>query len=880
MSIRPAARQEASHGSYTLTPGGDAAMKSASKATAAAAQSLTRRGRLLRLARVVLLALICALAFVIRLFAVVRFESIIHEFDPHFNFRATVLLAERGPGELWNWFDGSSWYPLGRDVGSTVYPALPLTAGLCWWLSRALGVPVSLRACAVFLPPLCSAITCIATYGLTLQVVRRGAHGAGLFAAAFVAVVPSYLSRSCAGAYDNESVAIPALVVTFALYLKALNTSGGAVLWAALSAVAYGYMVMAWGGHVFVVNLIAVHCVVLVLLCGRFSRRLYVAYSVWYALGGLLAVQTPFVRGKVMGGSSEYLAAHCAFTLVQVRAASPALGSALRKLGVRPAGALAIGSCLLMLLVAVRLASANEWADGRLRRLLDPTRAAASIVASVAEHQPARWSSLFKDLHVLQFLIPPGLILLAHGDANEHSVGRGSDESNDYDNRQQQQQQRVSESVSGAGSDARVRVRAPSDAKIFAVLFGCFALYFNGIMERCSLIFAPAACVVSGVAASRAVSIYAGKALACRRPRVLSDRDGAERPPSSAAEAKAAAVGTDDGCREQRWWRWRWCLRRRWLFLGVTIWLACSIVMVALLSLTCLFVQHAVWMAAVEFSSPAVVFEKGTHPSAQAHSTLPRSTMMGADTGHSSRSAFTSTSAYTYVDDFREAYSWLRFNTAEDAKVLAWWDYGYQLSALANRSTFVDNNTWNSTAIAAVGRVLAASEAEGARLMREMGAEYVMIVFGGVVGWPEDDIGKMLWPVRIASGVFPETVQESDYLTGGLGGQLRMDSAATPAVKQSLLVRCAYYRFDEYSRDDDGHGCGYDRARMTRGPFSSPGAAKMNEKKKEKLREGTRQQTELRGQLPPGLEYFEEVYSTRNWVVRIFALKPEPQRRS
>ena len=62
-----------------------------------------------------------------------------------------------------------------------------------------------------------------------------------------------------------------------------------------------------------------------------------------------------------------------------------------------------------------------------------------------------------------------------------------------------------------------------------------------------------------------------------------------------------------------------------------------------------------------------------------------------------------------------------------------------------------------------------------------------------------------------------------------------MDSAATPAVKQSLLVRCAYYRFDEYSRDDDGHGCGYDRARMTRGPFSSPGAAKMNEKKKEKV---------------------------------------------
>ena len=36
-------------------------------------------------------------------------------------------------------------------------------------------------------------------------------------------------------------------------------------------------------------------------------------------------------------------------------------------------------------------------------------------------------------------------------------------------------------------------------------------------------------------------------------------------------------------------------------------------------------------------------------------------------------------------DDFREAYWWLRMNTAEDAKVMSWWDYGYQITAMANR---------------------------------------------------------------------------------------------------------------------------------------------------------------------------------------------------
>ena len=32
------------------------------------------------------------------------------------------------------------------------------------------------------------------------------------------------------------------------------------------------------------------------------------------------------------------------------------------------------------------------------------------------------------------------------------------------------------------------------------------------------------------------------------------------------------------------------------------------------------------------------------------------------------------------IDDFREAYYWLRENTPQDAKVMSWWDYGYPVS--------------------------------------------------------------------------------------------------------------------------------------------------------------------------------------------------------
>jgi hypothetical protein len=36
---------------------------------------------------------------------------------------------------------------------------------------------------------------------------------------------------------------------------------------------------------------------------------------------------------------------------------------------------------------------------------------------------------------------------------------------------------------------------------------------------------------------------------------------------------------------------------------------------------------------------------------------------------------------FVIIDDFRESYWWLRDNTPEDSRVMAWWDYGYQVSA-------------------------------------------------------------------------------------------------------------------------------------------------------------------------------------------------------
>ena len=71
-------------------------------------------------------------------------------------------------------------------------------------------------------------------------------------------------------------------------------------------------------------------------------------------------------------------------------------------------------------------------------------------------------------------------------------------------------------------------------------------------------------------------------------------------------------------------------------------------------------------------------------------------------------------------DDYRECYWWLRDNTPEDSRVMAWWDYGYQLTAIANRTTIADGNTWNHEHIALLRRSLTSSEKDGRRIARHL----------------------------------------------------------------------------------------------------------------------------------------------------------------
>jgi dolichyl-diphosphooligosaccharide--protein glycosyltransferase len=420
--------------------------------------SVEKQESLLKLS---ILSIACILAFSTRLFSVLRFESVIHEFDPYFNYRTTKYLSDEGFYSFHNWFDDRAWYPLGRIIGGTIYPGLMVTASVIYHTLNAINITIDVREVCVFLAPFFSSLTAVITYMLTSELHSTGA---GLCAAGMIAIVPGYISRSVAGSYDNEGIAIFCMLFTYYLWIKSVKT--GNVYWASLCACAYFYMVSSWGGYVFLINIIPLHVFVL-MIAGRFSHRIYIAYSTVYTIGTLLSMQISFVGFQPVQ-TSEHMLALGVFGLCQIIAFVDYLRANMTKdhfnilfktLVIAITGIIATGLGVLTLSGKVA-----PW-TGRFYSLLDPSYAKNNIpiIASVSEHQPTSWSSFYFDLQILTFLFPAGLYYC---------------------------------------------FSKLTDHNIFIILYGVFSVYFAGVMVRLMLVLAPVMCILSGIAVSSSLSTY------------------------------------------------------------------------------------------------------------------------------------------------------------------------------------------------------------------------------------------------------------------------------------------------------------------------------------------------------------------------------------
>lgn len=56
---------------------------------------------------------------------------------------------------------------------------------------------------------------------------------------------------------------------------------------------------------------------------------------------------------------------------------------------------------------------------------------------------------------------------------------------------------------------------------------------------------------------------------------------------------------------------------------------------------------------------------------------------------------------------------------------------------------------------------MSSNESAAYSIMRSLDVDYVLIIFGGVIGYSGDDINKFLWMVRIAEGEHPKDIRVS-----------------------------------------------------------------------------------------------------------------------
>ena len=676
----------------------------------------------------IFVAIVCCVTFLwslwnayrIRTYSLTEYGMVIHEFDPWFNFRATQYLSKNGWDKFFHWFDYMSWYPLGRPVGTTIYPGLQITSVVIHRALKWLG-----KDWAMSLNDVCCTVPCwfgaVATFFLaliTLEVSKSIV--CATIAAAIFAIIPAHMMRSVGGGYDNESIAMTAMLTTFYFWIRSVRTEASWPI-AILAGLAYGYMVAAWGGFVFVLNMVAVHAAGTAIfdwVSGKYSRGLHISYSIFFVIGTSIAVCVPPV-GWMPFKSLEQLLAFAVFLGLQVLAVSEPERRR-KQLDItsrecfRHRMRYFIGAAGGGLAVVTLLAPSGFFGplSSRVRGLFVPhTRTGNPLVDSVAEHQPATADAYWQYLHLNSYFWTLGTFLIP------------------------------------------LLCRQRQRALLFICMYTLVAYFFSLKMSRLIILTGPIASISTGILLGHLFKWCFAQGFWSLDDEEI-ERLAKERkwPPELVA---MSSKSTKRGGAQQSesfaslWPEFRRSYTehrvRRIVFAGVIL---------------AVFLSGRHWnafnehceMLAHSFANPQIMF---------------KSQMQGKT---------------VMIDDYREAYFWIRKNTPEDSRVMAWWDYGYQITGIANRTSIADGNTWNHEHIATLGKCLTSPVKEAHSLIRHL-ADYVLVWAGG----GGDDLAKSPHMARIGNSVYYDICPDDPFCAKFGFDPPGDHKHPTPMMKDSLL---------------------------------------------------------------------------------------------
>lgn len=681
---------------------------------------------------VALVAMAVYMAQDIRMYAIREYGTIIHELDPWFNYRAAEYLAAHGSDPFFKWFDYMSWYPLGRPVGTTIYPGMQFASVTIWKVLNSYGIDISVNDTCAYTPVWFGVVATLILGLLTWEV--SGKMTAGVIATVVMAIIPAHLMRSVGGGYDNECVAVTFLVSTFYLWIRSLRSSGSWWI-GALAGLSYFCMAATWGGFIYVTNMVALHALAeaaRMFYTEQYCSRLHRSFSLYFVIGTALSMRIPVID-KTPLKSLEQLSALFVFCLLQVLEAcewqrasmekakegKELTSKELRNIRVRTFGA--AGGAVLLALLALAPTGYFGPLSSRVRGLLVPhTRTGNPLVDSVSEHQPASPQAYYQMLHYCCFFAPAGFVL----------------------------------AIIGAYNSTR------RSAALFLVLWTMVTYHFSSKMNRLLLLMGPVTATLTGIAIDGAISWSVRQITAVAQPAEEEEAEKVEAKPAKAQGKKKQQPKS--GLSQEA------SLNRIFgplidLYQKNPMGRAAVGGFLLLFIVSCAggFYSYA-HTYAVGMSNPQIIY-----------------------------SAYDHSGRKVVVRDYVDAYHWLRDNTPEDARVMAWWDYGYQITGIGNRTSIADGNTWNHEHIATLGRCLASPVARAHEKCVRHIADYVLVWAGG----GHDDLSKSPHMARIGNSVYND-ICPGDPMCTKFGFRAPADPSRhytegepTPMMAKSLLYQ-------------------------------------------------------------------------------------------
>ena len=584
------------------------------------------------------LGLIAIIAVAVRLMPI-RWGYYLNEFDPYLQWRMAQYTVDHGFLAWFQWHDTMSWYPFGADMPTwNLYGEAFVVATIVMAL-RSLGVGVAVFDVAMFFPIVAGTITVLIAYFLGKDFWGKGA---GMLTALFLALNPSSIGRTQLGFLRHEPLGILLMLLIYLFFRRSTvptSSTRKTVAYSALAGLSLFYLAAEWAGSLYPLDLIPLYVVVIVLV-GRYSKKLFLSYSISM---GIFLLLTPFLVPKLGFGSGQlsdltWLAVLAGEMVLVAREASTYLESTKMQLYTLAAVVLGTGA-LVAVLTYFNIVSIPY---GKFYAVIDPfVRGDVPIIASVAEHQPATWGSFFYEFGAITFLILFGIVFV---------IQRGRNED------------------------------------IFLIIWGVTAVYFAASFVRLTLLLAPAFCLLGAIGTVElgkpAVDIVREAVIYPKRKTRVISRIGRE--------------------------------------FGVAIFL---ILLIAIIP--------TFWTAVRGSYQPATIVT----------SSIPTAPSGGNELQY---------------QDWLEALSWMRLNTPPDSIVFAWWDYGYWITALGDRSTIADNGTQNSTQIAVIAQTFLDNISMAIPNLQRYNVSYVAIFItpsggssGGWQGFGED--GKWYWMARIGN---------------------------------------------------------------------------------------------------------------------------------